>query len=630
MSAVSLSLDVPNLPDGVRGAKVVVGWDDSWGDPHGTAAVECPDCGDPRIFHLCAPLAYDRLEFFSGLVLTSGDWQGELFEPLGWAAEMLVMTSAPLLFDEAIPEKMGGPRHVRLMQEFIGSITRGGFKTEVQCGLMCEFIANAPAGSEGIFAQQNNEEALAKLVPRVLYMIEHSPVLQGVDISWIGTSRKPGGKQRFVRNLAGTNNLGEVNLRLASPQRPETAKGYRYSFGVFDEVGFMPDKSAEMLIEEAAKDSNMKADPQWYQFSTQASDSTHYQRRMVSIAQQVAKQPEMNPRLWSRLYVRGLDTDIDDPAVWKEMSPLLEHEIAPISIWEQENRACQFDAALRTIFARERCGVTGDFSAQFIPKEHWDACGVDGGRAAILDRMRGMRVFAGCDFSQLSDLSSFVLLAIDENGKVWVVAWHWIPSAAVVRLDALTRGAVSEWIADGWLEELPAGEEMPLKVGARCLQLVEPLREEIVRWGFDRHFASEAAALWRDAGWAEDDRVVTITQGPGLTEPIQEAVVKAQYGLIAHCRDPVLTYCVLCAKQKRAPVPSNPISARSPDPDKVMLVKPHRDLSAERIDGAIAWMTAWQTAKYTAYLESAHVKTTSIPEPYLPPDMREADRANAK
>ena len=175
-----------------------------------------------------------------------------------------------------------------------------------------------------------------------------------------------------------------------------------------------------------------------------------------------------------------------------------------------------------------------------------------------------------------------MLIAFEPDGTMLVCAWHWIPESKKEQLDALLQGQVANWISDGWLETLPEGHEMPGRVGERCLELIEPVKDDVVAWGYDKWHADVAATKWREAGW--QDRVYIIAQGAGLNTPIKTAPVLAENNLLAHPADPVFSYCVLCAEKR----------ADTKDPDKLSLVKSDRPDGPDRSDGASAWMTAWQ------------------------------------
>ena len=169
----------------------------------------------------------------------------------------------------------------------------------------------------------------------------------------------------------------------------------------------------------------------------------------------------------------------------------------------QEFKKAELDPTQMNIFARERCGFAGEYTALFMPREAWLACAVEGGRPEILQRMRGRPVYAANDFSEMSDLSAFALIAYEPDGTMLVAAWHFIPASARDKLDALTKGMVSVWIKAGWLEVLPEGEQLPERVAKRCLELVAPLRDDVVMWGYDKWHSEGAAIVWRDAGWEE-------------------------------------------------------------------------------------------------------------------------------
>ena len=123
----------------------------------------------------------------------------------------------------------------------------------------------------------------------------------------------------------------------------------------------------------------------------------------------------------------------------------------------------------------ERCGYAGDYTVRFMHRDDWMKCAAEGGREEVLERMKGCSVYLGSDYSEVSDLSASCFFAIDEHGVGLILPYHFIPETVVGKLDALTRGKVAAWIADGWLEPLPAGPTMPETVAKRTLELLEPL-----------------------------------------------------------------------------------------------------------------------------------------------------------
>ena len=317
------------------------------------------------------------------------------------------------------------------------------------CAIICFFLAHAASGKEGIFAQQTILEAEKKMVRHVSKMIEISPSMSHFDPdeAWVGKSRKKGGPHRFRRGEG----EGEVNMRLASPMNFEQSRGFRYSFGIFDEVGFMLDHQAEGLIEDVAKYSNVAPDPLWFVFSTFAKLSTHYQRRRYVYALEVRKDPTINPRFWSYLYTAPM-TEKPSVELAVKNCPLYRLEILPKSNLQSEFDAAQNNAALLSKYGTERCGIAGDFSVKFMRHEYWETCRVEGGKPEILRRMDGLDKYIGLDFSETRDLSSMSIVAWEPDGTQLVCPYHWVPDMARGQLEALTFGQSEYWIAEGFLE----------------------------------------------------------------------------------------------------------------------------------------------------------------------------------
>ena len=78
---------------------------------------------------------------------------------------------------------------------------------------------------------------------------------------------------------------------------------------------------------------------------------------------------------------------------------------------------------------------------------------------------------------------------------------------------------------------------------------------------------------------------VHVQQGQNLTEPIKAAKAMAKEGKLLHPGDPVLDFGVFGAETEPGKT----------DPDKSQLKKIERGSDPSRIDGVVAWMTAWQT-----------------------------------
>ena len=567
----------------VRGVDRFFGTYEHWPK---TGPVKCDMCGSKKSPHWCEAEADFMQEFFRLLVLVDGKYHGEPFEPIDWVETALDVVWGVKIWD--------GDGWYRLIQDVIGNIIRGQMKSTFLRGVKCWWLRFAPRGYVAAFAQQTKDETLAKMVPGVLEMIELSPAMQNGEFSWISDSKRPGGGERFIRGSG----RGEVSLRMVSAANAKTArgaKGPRYSMGCFDEVGFMGEP--EILISEVVKKANLDVpDPLWFQFSTQSPDPAHYQRRECITCLDVEADPSLNPRLWPINLVSDSTVDVLDRETAINLGPLFRLKIAPESIIDQELAEAKLDAAKLNTYARERCGFSGDYSVRFVAHDDWMACAAKGGRAEILEKMKNLPVFMGCDFSETSDFSAICLFAVDHDGTVLAVPYHFIPSAARAKLDGLTRGKVGNWISDGWLEELPAGRDLPAKVGQRALDIVEPLRENIVAWGYDRWHATEAAILWRNAGWNQKnpDQVMPIEQGRGLNAPIKAAPRFAENRKLLHPGDPVFDYCALCAATE----------ADKQDPDKVKFVKIERGLTQDRIDGVVAFATAWQMSLAWKHYES--------------------------
>ena len=594
----------------VRGTTRQVGFYSYWSNK---APVKCPLCGTYDTPHHCTPAADEAQEFFRCLVLVDAIFRGKPLEPIDWFDTTIDVVWGTMVWDDkAVPAGW-----YRLYQDVVLNIIRGAMKTVFLASTMIKWLAEANYGAVAAFAQQTQEESIAKLVPLVLDMIELCPLLDPAKFRWIpDTKTAPGGGNRFTRGEG----RGEVSLKLVSPANirvATNAKGPRYEAGFFDETGFM--QSGEVLINESVKKGNIAhPDPLWFQASTQSPDPAHHQRRLAATCLEVEANPALNPRLYSVNYVSDAQVDVLDRNTAINLNPLFRLKIASESIIDQELAEAALDADLLTTYARERCGYAGDYTVRFMDRNDWMACAVSGKtmkerRNKVIKLLSECeKIYLGSDYSEVSDLSASCFWGIHPSGKGIILPYHFIPSSIIKKLDALTRGKVAFWMEDRWLEVLPAGPTLPETVAKRTLEYLKPFEDKLDLIGYDRWHAEGAATLMRNALGCGPDIAVHVNQGSNLSEPIHAARSMAEEKMLVHPGDPVLDFGVFSAETEPGKT----------DPDKSQLKKVERGSSPDRIDGVIAWMTAWQ-AQYDKEAFESRQKKKQSPKPYIPRSMRE-------
>lgn len=563
--------------------EVTHGWRPKLWDNPTKVIPPCKVCGNTEVKHFCVPDALLGLQFFLNLRLTDGEFRGQPLVPISWVADLVPWIFGMKMYDHS--HKFRG--HYRFIQELVLSITRGGMKSTFLEAMICYFLWAAPDGSEGLMAQQSKKETIAKMVPKIIDMVELSPILNPERYHWVGETDRPGGGDKFYRGKARTK--GELSTRVLAYRHPRELKGYRGNFAVFDEYGMVPSDQSEIAVEETFKKSVIA--PEWLCIvaSTLARDSAHYQRRETTRAMEALKCPEMAPRLWSALFVSDATDDIYSPTTWYKTIPLLAEGIISESSIAEEADAAKLDVSKEDTFAIERCGQAGEMSARLVRREEWMACKAKGGMTEILERMKGKPLFVAFDFSETSDLAAMGVVCEENEDTVLCYARHFIPSKAANMLNARTQGKVRSWIADGWLESLPSGQEMPRLMAERCLELLKPREKDVIAFGYDVALATEAAAIVREYGkmnklWDGPKAVLGLKQGVGLAQPIKAMQIASRFKKIVHPGDPVLDFCVL----------NSYIEPSNEDPDKFKLVKIVRAAATERIDGAVAILNAWQ------------------------------------
>ncbi len=280
------------------------------------------------------------------------------------------------------------------------------------------------------------------------------------------------------------------------------------------------------------------------------------------------------PRIVSHLYSAPADCDVLDESAWRAANPALGFFKSVTAVRDDAERASRQpteEASFRWLHLNQRI----DASAPFVSPAVWRACD------AAVEEFDGLPVFGGLDLSEVSDLTSLVLMAPKEAefGTIWSVRpTFWLPGDALRDKAKADRVPYDIWHKNGQLETTPGPTVDYEFVAYYLFELSQKL--DIRKIAFDRYNWRFLKPWLLKVGFTEEqlegDNAVFEQFGQGfasMSPALRDLESLILNKKIAHGGHPVLTMCMMNATVKQ-----DPSGNRKLDKQK----------SRGRIDGAVA------------------------------------------
>ena len=183
--------------------------------------------------------------------------------------------------------------------------------------------------------------------------------------------------------------------------------------------------------------------------------------------------------------------------------------------------------------------------------------------------------YAGLDFCEPDRFSALSIIRQDE-GKLLVVAFAWIPETLIEDMDSATDGLASKLISAGSLIPFSAGDDPELQVANLVLKLLNEKEFPISSLGCDISMTRTGASRLREAGVNLQD----IPQGYNLSPALKLIQEYAQERRLEHGSCELLSWSV-------------PNSNQVEKADgAIALSRPPKSEVAHRVEPAIAMATA--------------------------------------
>lgn len=347
--------------------------------------------------------------------------------------------------------------------------------------------------------------------------------------------------------------------------------GYNVHACIFDELLGQPNRK---LFDVMTKGSGAaRKQPLNFVITTAGSDRNSICYEVHQKALDLIEGKKFDSTFYPVVYSAPEDADWTDPKTWRSVNPSLgetvDEEFLRLSCENAQQNPAE-EMQFRQFFL---CQWTSS-AVRWMPMEKWDSCKFD-----INEKnLEGRICYGGLDLSSTTDITAFVLVfpPTSEDEKYEVLPYFWIPEENIdlrVRRDHVPYDI---WQKQGHIKTT---EGNVVHYGF-IESFIEELntRFNIKEIAFDRWGAVQMTQNLENLGFT----VVPFGQGfKDMSPPTKELMKLVLEGKIAHSGHPVLRWMI------------DNIFIRT---DPAGNIKPDKEKSTEKIDGAVATIMALDRA----------------------------------
>ena len=350
-----------------------------------------------------------------------------------------------------------------------------------------------------------------------------------------------------------------------------TKHGLNVHAVVFDELHAQPSRDLYDVMTKGSGDARLQ--PLFFLITTAGTDRNSICWEVHQKAMDILAGRKIDPTFYPVIYGTPDDADWGLEENWYKANPSLGHTI-DIEKVRSAYQSARENPAEENLFRQLRLNQWVKQSVRWMPMHAWDECAF----ATDPETLRGRICYGGLDLSSTIDVTAFVLVfpPMDEKDKFIVLPFFWIPAdniAARVRRDHVPYDI---WQQQGHLKTT---EGNVVHYGF-IETFIEELntRYHIKEIAFDRWGAVQMVQNLEGMGFT----VVPFGQGYKDMSPASKELMKLTLEKkIAHGGHPVLRWMM------------DNVYVRT---DPAGNIKPDKEKSTERIDGAVAMIMALDRA----------------------------------
>ena len=340
---------------------------------------------------------------------------------------------------------------------------------------------------------------------------------------------------------------------------------------IFDELHTQPNRKLFDVMTKGSGDARMQ--PLYFLITTAGNDTQSICYETHQKAKDIIDGRKNDSTFYPVIYGADESEDWTDPKVWKKANPSLGITVGMDKVKAACDSAKQ-NPGEENSFRQLRLNQWVKQAVRWMPMDKWDACSF----AVNPEDLKGRICYGGLDLSSTTDITAFVLVfpPVDEADKYSILPFFWIPEDNIdlrVRRDHVPYDL---WERQGYLQTT---EGNVVHYGF-IEQFIERLGEKynIRDIAFDRWGAVQMVQNLEGMGFT----VVPFGQGfKDMSPPTKELMKLTLEQSLAHGGHPVLRWMM------------DNIFIRT---DPAGNIKPDKEKSTEKIDGAVATIMALDRA----------------------------------
>lgn len=336
---------------------------------------------------------------------------------------------------------------------------------------------------------------------------------------------------------------------------------------IFDELHAQPNRQLYDVMTKGSGDARKQ--PLFFLITTAGNDRNSICYEVHQKAEDILKGKKNDPTFYPVIYGINEADDWSDESNWYKANPSLGHTIEIDKVRASFISANE-NPAEENLFRQLRLNQWVKQSIRWMPMDTWNKCGFEVNEKELL----GRECYAGLDLSSSIDITAFVLIfpPRTEEERYIVLPYFWIPEDNMhlrVRRDHVPYDV---WENQGFIKTT----EGNVIHYSFIEKFIEELGDKynIKEIAFDRWNATQMAQNLEDLGFT----VIPFGQGfKFMAPPTKRLMELTLQKKIAHGGNPVLAWMM------------DNIHVRT---DPAGNIKPDKERSTEKIDGAVAMIMA--------------------------------------
>jgi phage terminase large subunit-like protein len=478
--------------------------------------------------------------FFSRIIRhTKGAWAGKPFELQEWQRHQIVR---PLF---GWRRRDGSRRYRRAYIE----IPRKQGKSTLASGVALLLLLGDNEPGAEIYSAAADRQQAAIVFEQARQFVEQSAHL----------SRET----RVYRNhisVPSTNSIYRVLSADAYTKHGLNAHGI-----IFDELHAQPNRE---LWDVMATSMGARRQPMLVAITTAGYDRNSICWEQHEHARDVIADPMFDMESFAYISAATDEDDWTSPDTWRRANPSLGVTVSLDYLAGECARAIASPAYQNT-FRRLYLNQWTQQDNRWIDMIHWDRC------AGSIPDLTGRRCYGGLDLASTTDIAALVLAfppQVDDAEPMYLMAWFWIPAAAMIERERRDRVPYTTWVRQSLVAATP-GNVIDYDY---IRQTINDLAGsyEIQEIAYDPWNATQLSLQLIDDGV----QMVEMRQGfASLSSPSKELLRLLLSEKIAHGGNPVLRWM------------ADNVTARQ---DPAGNIKPDKSQSTGRIDGIVAAVMA--------------------------------------